>query len=252
MMTPRLLRSWLKEKEKQRKANKEEEEDVHKQRTKTTAGKMVNKGRGKKKQDESAPQSPPRQYNRFKRPKPYVFESFNDIEYIMLSRAFWVPLKADWAVDFHKGTLLVQENFPLLGVNHPRCNGFPLWLHESAIDARTIVEAIHEGVISYCDQCLKLMALLSLSIIPIFILLKCSHNAQRAQLIHWGDLKEEDEEEEEMEEEELEVGIQFVDCLSSTPTGVENLMLLTFVSSRGRNLKGLFIKYLKRRRKNLL
>ncbi|TKY66412.1 splicing factor 3B subunit 2 [Spatholobus suberectus] len=50
------------------------------------------------------------------------------------------------------------------------CQGLPLWLHEPAIDARTIVEAIHGG---------------------------------RAQLIHLGDLKEK-EEEEEMEEEELE------------------------------------------------
>ncbi|WOK94844.1 splicing factor 3B subunit 2-like [Canna indica] len=43
---------------------------------------------------------------------------------------------------------------------------------------------------------------------------------------HWGDLEEEEEEEleeeeEEMEEEELEDGIQSVDSLSSTPTGVE-------------------------------
>ncbi|KAG6515523.1 hypothetical protein ZIOFF_025948 [Zingiber officinale] len=44
---------------------------------------------------------------------------------------------------------------------------------------------------------------------------------------HWGDLEEEEEEEEEeeqeeeMEEEELEAGIQSVDSLSSTPTGVE-------------------------------
>ncbi|XP_042521115.1 splicing factor 3B subunit 2-like isoform X2 [Macadamia integrifolia] len=43
---------------------------------------------------------------------------------------------------------------------------------------------------------------------------------------HWGDLEEEEEEEEEedeeqIEEEELEVGIQSVDSLSSTPTGVE-------------------------------
>ncbi|PNX99163.1 splicing factor 3B subunit 2-like protein [Trifolium pratense] len=47
---------------------------------------------------------------------------------------------------------------------------------------------------------------------------------------HWGDLEEEEEEEEdddeeeeevEMEEDELEDGIQSVDSLSSTPTGVE-------------------------------
>ncbi|KAL7213112.1 hypothetical protein ACSBR2_015758 [Camellia fascicularis] len=47
---------------------------------------------------------------------------------------------------------------------------------------------------------------------------------------HWGDLEEEEEEEEEedeeeveeqIEEEELEAGIQSVDSLSSTPTGVE-------------------------------
>ncbi|KAG5010575.1 hypothetical protein JHK87_019090 [Glycine soja] len=41
---------------------------------------------------------------------------------------------------------------------------------------------------------------------------------------HWGDLEEEEEvedESEEMEEEELEAGIQSVDSLSSTPTGVE-------------------------------
>ncbi|KAF7150985.1 hypothetical protein RHSIM_Rhsim02G0123600 [Rhododendron simsii] len=43
---------------------------------------------------------------------------------------------------------------------------------------------------------------------------------------HWGDLEEEEEEEEEeveepLEEEELEDGIQSVDSLSSTPTGVE-------------------------------
>ncbi|CAH9059888.1 unnamed protein product [Cuscuta europaea] len=44
---------------------------------------------------------------------------------------------------------------------------------------------------------------------------------------HWGDLEEEEEEEEEeeleeeVEEEELEDGIQSVDSLSSTPTGVE-------------------------------
>ncbi|GAB2232973.1 hypothetical protein Droror1_Dr00002186 [Drosera rotundifolia] len=44
---------------------------------------------------------------------------------------------------------------------------------------------------------------------------------------HWGDLEEEEEEEEEdvedeqMEDEELEDGIQSVDSLSSTPTGVE-------------------------------
>ncbi|CAN4092019.1 unnamed protein product [Withania somnifera] len=43
---------------------------------------------------------------------------------------------------------------------------------------------------------------------------------------HWGDLEEEEEEEEEeveeeIEEEELEDGIQSVDSLSSTPTGVE-------------------------------
>ncbi|XP_068652603.1 uncharacterized protein [Aristolochia californica] len=42
---------------------------------------------------------------------------------------------------------------------------------------------------------------------------------------HWGDLEEEDvseeEEEPEIEEEELEAGIQSVDSLSSTPTGVE-------------------------------
>ncbi|PIA65099.1 hypothetical protein AQUCO_00100526v1 [Aquilegia coerulea] len=43
---------------------------------------------------------------------------------------------------------------------------------------------------------------------------------------HWGDLAEEEaeeieEEEEEIEEEELETGIQSVDSLSSTPTGVE-------------------------------
>ncbi|URD90061.1 hypothetical protein MUK42_27055 [Musa troglodytarum] len=47
---------------------------------------------------------------------------------------------------------------------------------------------------------------------------------------HWGDLEEEEEEEEmeeeeeeeeEMEEEELEAGMQSVDSLSSTPTGVE-------------------------------
>ncbi|XP_068647411.1 uncharacterized protein [Aristolochia californica] len=42
---------------------------------------------------------------------------------------------------------------------------------------------------------------------------------------HWGDLEEEvlssDEEEPEMEEEELEAGIQSVDSLSSTPTGME-------------------------------
>ncbi|XP_078427418.1 proline-rich spliceosome-associated (PSP) family protein [Wolffia australiana] len=43
---------------------------------------------------------------------------------------------------------------------------------------------------------------------------------------HWGDLEEEEEEEEEeveeeIEEEEMEAGIQSVDSLSSTPTGVE-------------------------------
>ncbi|CAJ2648659.1 unnamed protein product [Trifolium pratense] len=47
---------------------------------------------------------------------------------------------------------------------------------------------------------------------------------------HWGDLEEEeeeeedddeDEEEEEIDEEEIEAGIQSVDSLSSTPTGVE-------------------------------
>ncbi|XP_020571881.1 splicing factor 3B subunit 2 [Phalaenopsis equestris] len=42
---------------------------------------------------------------------------------------------------------------------------------------------------------------------------------------HWGDLEEEEEEEEELEEEieeeEMEDGIQSVDSLSSTPTGVE-------------------------------
>ncbi|KAJ6806066.1 splicing factor 3B subunit 2 [Iris pallida] len=43
---------------------------------------------------------------------------------------------------------------------------------------------------------------------------------------HWGDLEEEEEEEEEveeeqMEEEEMEAGIESVDSLSSTPTGVE-------------------------------
>uniref|UniRef100_A0A2P2L7X5 Uncharacterized protein MANES_16G024600 n=2 Tax=Rhizophora mucronata TaxID=61149 RepID=A0A2P2L7X5_RHIMU len=43
---------------------------------------------------------------------------------------------------------------------------------------------------------------------------------------HWGDLEEEEEEEEEeveeqIEEEEMEDGIQSVDSLSSTPTGVE-------------------------------
>ncbi|XP_058200841.1 uncharacterized protein LOC131315670 [Rhododendron vialii] len=43
---------------------------------------------------------------------------------------------------------------------------------------------------------------------------------------HWGDLEEEEEEEEEeveepLEEEDLEDGIQSVDSLSSTPTGVE-------------------------------
>ncbi|KAL3741859.1 hypothetical protein ACJRO7_017347 [Eucalyptus globulus] len=44
---------------------------------------------------------------------------------------------------------------------------------------------------------------------------------------HWGDLEEEEEEEEEeeveeeIEEEELEAGIESVDSLSSTPTGVE-------------------------------
>ncbi|XP_061349509.1 uncharacterized protein LOC133294774 [Gastrolobium bilobum] len=52
--------------------------------------------------------------------------------------------------------------------------------------------------------------------------------------IHWGDLEEEDEEE-EMEEEEFEAALP--------PEWRYLMLLLTFVSSRRRNLKGSFIKY---------
>ena len=72
----------------------------------------------------------------------------------------------------------------------------------------------------------------------------------------WGDLEEEEEEEEneveeEIEKEGLEDGIQIVDSLSSTPTGVETPDAIDLRKQQRKEPKGLFTKYLRRRKKGL-
>ncbi|KAF9626080.1 hypothetical protein IFM89_030748 [Coptis chinensis] len=66
---------------------------------------------------------------------------------------------------------------------------------------------------------------------------------------HWGDLEEEEEEEDEIEEEELEDGIQSVDSLSSTPTGMETPDVIDLRKKQRRSLRNLYIKCLKKKKK---